>query len=127
MDSVIVNYPDLSSKVKLQNLLNYYIDCINQVTSRLTNKTQQKEHLILCVKTLESEYEKNARLLGDGLLSTFKEFLDDSYQLINLLEAFSDPVSDHPVDILIAAKASHLQWLAVCLLEDLKIPLSAQR
>ncbi len=127
LDAYVVSYPDLTSKLKYQNLLNYFIECINQVTSCCKDGAQtSREQLSTCVKFLESEYEKNTSQLNEQITATFKELLSDAHKLINLMEAFKDSQTAHPVDILLSAKSSHLQWLAVCLLEDLKIPLSYQ-
>lgn len=127
LDAYVVSYPDLTSKLKYQNLLNYLIECINQVTSGFKGRTQtSREQLRTCVKFLELEYEKNTDQLNEQISATFKELLSDAHKLMNLMEAFKDSQTAHPVDILLSAKSSHLQWLAVCLLEDLKIPLSYQ-
>ncbi len=122
LDAYVVNYPDLTSKLKHQNLLNYFIECINLVGSD-KDRNQLLEHLATCIKILESEYE-NISQLGEGTSANLKELISDAHQLLNLLTAFTDSEAAHPVDILVSAKSSHLQWLAVCLLEDLKIPLS---
>ncbi|HEX3020162.1 MAG TPA: hypothetical protein VHP36_07660 [Chitinispirillaceae bacterium] len=124
MDALVVNYPDLSSKLKFQNLLNYFMECLNQLTSGSSQRTVYKERFICCVKFLESEFRNISDHLDEQITTNLQELLVDSNQYLNLLEAFSDPQSDHPVDIILSAKSSHLQWLAVCLLEDLKIPFS---
>lgn len=123
LDAYVINYPDLSSKLKYQNLLNYFIECINVIGSG-KDRNQYIEKLAICVKFLESEHEKNSSQLEEGISANLKELISDAHQLLNLLRAFTDSEAAHPVDILLSAKSSHLQWLAVCLLEDLKIPLS---
>lgn len=126
VNAIVVDIPNLSSRLKLQNLLNYYIECINQLTTVATKKTYLREYLTLCTSQIKSESELNSVKFNNEQLSTLKEFLSDAHQLLNLLKAFADPVEDHPVDLLLVSKISHLQWLAVCLLEDLKLPLSSE-
>lgn len=123
LDAYVVNYPDLTSKLKYQNLLIYFIECINLVGSG-KDRNQCIEQIATCVKFLESEHEKSNSQFKEGVSVNLKELISDAHQLLNLLTAFTDSEADHPVDILISAKSSHLQWLAVCLLEDIKIPLS---
>ncbi len=123
LDAYVVNYPDLTSKLKYQNLLIYFIECINLVGSG-KDRNQYIKQLATCIKFLESEHEQNTSQLEKGISANLKELISDAHQLLNLLTAFTDSQAAHPVDILVSAKSSHLQWLAVCLLEDLKIPLS---
>lgn len=123
LDAYVVNYPDLTFKLKYQNLLNYFIECINHVGAG-TDRNNNIEQLATCIRFLESEHEKNVSQLDEGTSNNLKELISDAHQLLNLLAAFTDSEIAHPVDILLSAKSSHLQWLAVCLLEDLKIPLS---
>jgi benzoyl-CoA reductase/2-hydroxyglutaryl-CoA dehydratase subunit BcrC/BadD/HgdB len=123
VDAYVVNYPDLTSKLKYQNLLNHFIECINHVNSGV-ERDQYTEQLDVCIKHLEEECEKNISQFGEGVSATIKELISEAHQLLNLLKAFTDPEAAYPLDILLSAKSSHLQWLAVCLLEDLKIPLS---
>lgn len=122
VDAYLVNYPNLTSKLKYQNLLNYFIECINHVGLG-KDRNNNIEQLATCIGFLESEHEKNISQLDEGISNNLKELITEAHQLLNLLKAFTDSEIVHPVDILLSAKSSHLQWLAVCLLEDLKIPL----
>lgn len=124
VDAVVASHPNLNLKLKLQNLFNFFIECLTKISFNNNDLAKHEEYLSKCLKFIDSEFKKNEDIFSGDTLSVFIEFMENARQLFNLLKAFSESDSNHPVDILLAAKASHLQWLAVCILEDLKTPLT---
>jgi hypothetical protein len=125
VNAVLFNPPDLASYLKLQNLLNYFVDCMNNLLSSTGNREEAADHLIQCIKHIDSLDISKAATINDELQSTLEEFIEDAHQFNQLVAAFtagsSQPHSaDKSTAVLLTAKASHLQWLSVCILEDLK-------
>ena len=120
---MVINSPDLSFFLKLQNLLNYFVDCMNILTSSVENRVLCAEHLNRCIAII-SEIDRNSVTIDQELRRALDEFIEDAGKFRNLLSAFSIPEmtasSDQSTAVLLSAKASHLQWLSVCILEDVK-------
>lgn len=120
---MVINSPDLSFFLKLQNLLNYFLDCMNNITSSIEDRVLCTEHLNRCIAIM-SEIDRNSAAIDQELRRALNEFIEDARKFQNLLSAFSTPettgASDQGAAVLLSAKASHLQWLSVCILEDVK-------
>lgn len=125
VDAVLFNPPDLSMYLKLQNLLNYFIDCMNNLTSSSEQHSESAEHLKRCIQHISALDISTTGSFDEELRNTLKEFLYDAHQFEHLAVSSSDshtkpPNADQSAAVLLTAKASHLQWLSVCILEDLK-------
>ncbi|MBN1306325.1 MAG: hypothetical protein JXA18_00305 [Chitinispirillaceae bacterium] len=124
VDAVLINPPDLSLYLKLQNLLNYFVDCMNNLTSMPENQTECAAHLTRCIDYLNELDIARPPLFNEDLVKMLEEFIEDARKFQNLLKAFSETAATRSADqsaaVLLTAKASHLQWLSVCILEDLK-------
>ena len=48
VEALVINNPDLSLYLKLQNLLNYFLECLNLIASSSQNE-QCAEHLHICI------------------------------------------------------------------------------
>lgn len=124
VNAVIFSVPDLSFYLKLQNLLNYCIDCINALATLRTQQAVSAEHLNRCISHI-AQLEQQCSSTGNSELNrALVEFLDDAHQFEQLLQTYSNPhlpqVPNRTGSVLLTAKASHLQWLSVCILEELK-------
>ena len=123
VDAVVINTPDLSFFLKLQNLLNYFVDCITNLTSSAENRALCAEHLDRCIGIMTA-IDRTTVSIDDDLRRALDEFIEDAGKFRNLLAVFSEPqtagTTDQSAAVLLSAKASHLQWLSVCILEDVK-------
>ena len=125
VDAVVFSPPDLSFYLKLQNLLNYFIDCMNNLTSSTELYPESADHLKRCIQHISDLDISTTATFNDELQLTLNEFINDAHQFEHLVASFSNsPVTprndDQSAAVLLTAKASHLQWLSVCILEDLK-------
>ena len=122
-DAVVINTPDLSFFLKLQNLLNYFVDCMNNLNSSAENRTRCAGHLDRCIDIMGG-IDRTSLHIDDDLRRALDEFIDDAGKFRNLLATFSEPgmspAENQGAAVLLSAKASHLQWLSVCILEDVK-------
>jgi hypothetical protein len=123
IDAVVINTPDLHFFLKLQNLLNYFVDCMNNLTSSAENRTRCSGHLDRCIDII-SNIDHNTISIDDDLRRAIDEFIEDAGKFRNLLATFSEPnmspAENQGTAMLLSAKASHLHWLSVCILEDVK-------
>ena len=124
VDAVLFSPPDLSLYLKLQNLLNYFVDCMNNLTSSPDNHSECAAHLTRCIVYISELDITRPPSFDADLVKMLEEFIDDAHKFQDLLTAFREPEttrsSDQSAAVLLTAKASHLQWLSVCILEDLK-------
>ena len=123
VDAVLINTPDLSFFLKLQNLLNYFVDCMNSLTVSHDNHAVCAEHIKRCIGFLSS-IDRSGVTMDDDLCRVLDEFIVDAHQFQSLFNSLGDQSVDKTADqtaaVLLTAKASHLQWLSVCILEDVK-------
>lgn len=124
VNAVVIHPPDLSLYLKLQNILNYFVECMNSLTASL-HDVPHAEHLSICIGHLETIYNEKPELLNSEICRVLKEFLEEAHKFESIFRVFlsvdcQQNHTDQPSDILLIAKASHLQWLAVCILEELK-------
>ena len=123
VDAVVINSPDLSFFLTLQNLLNYFVDCMNNLTSSPENRALCVEHLNRCIGIM-CDIDRTAVTIDSELRRALNEFIEDAGKFRDLLSAFSESATTATADqgeaVLLTAKASHLQWLSVCILEDVK-------
>ncbi|MBN1576378.1 MAG: hypothetical protein JW913_07500 [Chitinispirillaceae bacterium] len=124
VDAVLINPPNLSLYLKLQNLLNYFVDCMNNLTAMPENHTECAAHLTRCIEYISELDITRPPLFDEELVKMLEEFIEDAHKFQNLLLASSESAATRSADqsaaVLLTAKASHLQWLSVCILEDLK-------
>ena len=124
VEAVVINRPDLSLYLKLQNLLNYFVDCMHTLTTHPENHDESADYLTRCISAITSVSESSAQTFSDEMQSMLQEFTSDAIQFRHLLKLFRNPevttTADHTAAVQLTAKASHLQWLSVCILQDLK-------
>lgn len=124
VDAVVIHTPDFSFNLKLQNLLNYFLENFKSFHSITILSGEMPKDLEMCfghLKTVDSE----GNLQNKEVKKLLKEFIEEVNRFTDLLSAFctsgANEVMD-PVEIVLSTKLSRLQWLAVCLLEELKRP-----
>ena len=124
VDAVLISPPDLSLYLKLQNLLNYFVDCMNNLTSSPENHTECALHLTRCIDFISDLDLAHSPSFDADLMRMLDEFIEDAHKFQSLLSSFKESgtarSTDQSAAVLLTAKASHLQWLSVCILEDLK-------
>jgi hypothetical protein len=124
VDAVVINRPALSQYLQLQNLLSYFVDCMNTLTTHPGNYDECSDYLSRCIAFISSATENSGDTFNDELQSMLQEFSEDAKQFRHLVKSFRDPqgttTADQTAAVLLTAKASHLQWLSVCILQDLK-------
>lgn len=124
VDAVVINRPDLSLYLKLQNLLSYFVECMHTLTTHPENHDECVDYLNRCISFISSVSESSAQTFNDEMQSMLQEFTSDAIKFRLLLKLFRNPQAtttrDQTAAVQLTAKASHLQWLSVCILQDLK-------
>lgn len=127
VDAVIFHpRPDVSFYLSLLNLLNFFVDSINHFPVAKDITPQQADHLTRSVTSINLLYRDNASLLNDELQKLFTEFIDDSENFSDTIQALAATEQDlHSVHkstlTHIIGQISHLQWLAVCIMQEMKL------
>ncbi|NLE00825.1 MAG: hypothetical protein GX640_13230 [Fibrobacter sp.] len=123
-DAVVFNHANLTLCLNLQNILNFYIDCLGKIIASSVSEKPLLQHLSSCLKQLEkfnSEYEN---VLDPEIKRPLLEFMDEAHLLDNMvnnyLAKYQQALSPHSLKMQLIAKSSLLQWLVVCILEELK-------
>lgn len=122
VDAVVIQSPDLGLNLKIQNLLNFFVESIKSLRSSQILSGELPEDLKICIQHIRS-VQSDASHLNEDIRKLLNEFIDEVNNFANLMSAFCSSYSEKhvdPVDIVLSAKSSRLQWLAVCLLEELK-------
>jgi hypothetical protein len=122
VDAVVIQSPDLGLNLKIQNLLNFFVESIKELRSSQVLSGVLPQDLNVCIQHIRA-VQSDASFLNDEVKKLLNEFIDEIDNFANLTAAFCCPCPEKsvdPVDIVLSAKSSRLQWLAVCLLEELK-------
>lgn len=126
-DAFIVTTPDLSICTNLQNLISFSLDIIQDLTKGSGDRSNLQMRLEQCINRIETIHKQAESSFDAEITRLIIEFVEDSRKVLNLLLSFSIEElgtgnADQPLSVLLFAKSSNLQWLAVCLLEELKKP-----
>ena len=119
---LVIETPDLSFYVRLQNLINFLLDRINSEIS-WDNNSDQLNQIDNCLHHIEMILKNDSVSINEELSQILEELLESSRQFQNILQAFSEGkhyFKDSPFEVLIAGKATQIQWLCVCLIEEIK-------
>lgn len=122
VDAVVIHSPDLGLNLKIQNLLNFFLESIKELRTSQVLSGELPQDLNVCIQYIRS-VQSDASHLNDEVRKLLNEFVEEMNNFANLIAAFCSSCSEKlvdPVDIVLSAKSSRLQWLAVCLLEELK-------
>jgi biopolymer transport protein ExbD len=121
VDALIINTPDLSFYVRLQNLINFLLERINSEISRENNSDQVKQ-IDNCLNHIEMFLKNDSVSINKELSQILEGLLEEGRQYQNILQTFSRSTisQDTPFEVLIAGKATQIQWLGVCIIEEIK-------
>jgi hypothetical protein len=130
--ALVIESPDLELHTSILNLLWYSVECINSLPSISGKNKRNSEHFIRCVSQLGTLAAKNSSSMDSRVRKQLFQFLEEAEKASEMLREFLDKeksrsASDNEVVPLsasgeISAKATYLQWLAVCMSEDLRLP-----
>ena len=121
VNAVLINKVDLSLSLKLQNLINYFVECINELQN---NKKNVITDLLICIEHMKKITGNENGCFDRELENLFQEFLEGACYLGDIVKPLvnsEESSNAHLSEILLTAKTSHLQWLAVCILTELQI------
>lgn len=128
-----VDPPNLDLSTALQNLMWYAVECLNSLPSISGRNKMLTEHFFKCVALLAAKEKECSSSLDQQALKLFTRFLEEAGKAEALLREYiqkagSDSCPD--IDLIpkssagdISAKATYLQWLAISLGGEFKIPL----
>jgi hypothetical protein len=127
-----VDPPNLDLFTALQNLVWYAVECLNSLPSISGRNKLLCEHFFKCVALLAAKEKECSSSLDRQALKLFTRFLEEAGKAETLLrehveKAGSDSCPD--IDLIpksvagdISAKATYLQWLAISIGGEFKIP-----
>lgn len=123
VDAMLINMPDLSLHLKLKNLIHYFMDTMNSQMvqsydlAETVNLSKALDHLC------DIERLRPAAL-GDDIMKMVGNFIADARELVALMNECAMPTRSIQPDISpsarLTAKASRLEWLSVCILEEMR-------
>jgi hypothetical protein len=128
----VVETPDLDLYAALQNLMWFAVDCLNALPSISGRNSVLTEHFMKTVVLLATREKQCSESLDQQSRKLYLRFLEESEKIVELLRGFTDKAKATPcadIDLIpksaagaIAAKATYLQWLAVSLASESKVP-----
>ncbi len=122
VNALIIETPDLSSHMRLQNTVCFLLDCINNVLNE-DKMLLTDNHFDSCINHIKSVCKNNTFLISKDISKIAEELIVEVQQFMNLIGTFQKSgVEDIHLEVLLTTKATQIQWLSVCLLEDLKTP-----
>lgn len=126
VDALVIQTPNLGLYLKMQNLLNYFLDSLKEVLVPSDTFSINVRNIELCIQHIEQLFSERESEFNLETRKVINEFIEEIVQFKKLLKVFfgnknSEPANG-PADILLSAKFSRLQWLSVCILEELKYP-----
>jgi len=116
---------DLSLYLSMQNLLNFFVESINTYISATQAQLLQADYITRCATSIRKLYSINTAHLPKDLNQIFAEFLEEAENFSDLAQTLS--ATDQNLRSIsrttlaqIIGKVSHLQWLSVCIMQELK-------
>jgi hypothetical protein len=127
-----VEPPNLDLYAAMQNLMWYAVECLNSLPSITGRNALLTGHFFKSVALLAGKEKECSSSLDQQAQKLFQRFLDEARNTENLLRGYIEKSGSAPgldIDLIpksaagdIAAKATYLQWLAICLAGEFKIP-----
>jgi hypothetical protein len=124
----------LSLYTSIQNVVWYAVECLNSLPSSSGKNGRCSEHFFKCLSHLETLMQENPDTLDERVRKLLTQFIGEAEKVKTVLVGFFDrarfsPVNDEALipqsaGSQIVAKATYLQWIAVCLSEEMKMPVS---
>ncbi len=131
VSAIVVEQPDLAFHTSLSNLLWYSVECINSLPSLTGKNAHCSEHFIQCLSRLKSLSDQGSASLDTNERKLLHHFIEEGTKVADMLRGFLDKnvlgalpdleIIPQSAGGEISAKATYLQWLAVCLSEELRI------
>lgn len=124
VDAIIISQPDFAVYFKLQNLINFFVDRMNVITGTSVPSFEDLRHLRQCAMHIDQLFTQNNLAFANDLSRMLGEFLSDVQNFNNHLgDTFrsESDISRDPVKLIsLTVEASHLQWISVCILQEIK-------
>lgn len=119
VSAVVINKVDLTLSLRIQNLINYFVDCLNSLQKNSPNAIV---NLLICIKHIKKVMDAEKDNFDGELKKLIQEFMEAVYTFENLVNSYveTNRTNDRLVNILLSAKTSNLQWLSVCILTELQ-------
>ena len=121
VDAFIVDVPDLAQSTRFQNLLNFFIQCINSITGDSSERDSSIQHFYTCVDHLKSIHSSGVYLFSQEIHSRLGDLIEEAGHFESIIKSFSLDEIDNTIELLLAKKVSSLQWISVLILEELRI------
>jgi hypothetical protein len=124
VEAVVIHTPDLSLYLKIQNLLNFLIEGLKNFNVSNLQACELPSSITLCINHLKS-IDSDDIISDEEIKKLLKDFIEATNSYIGLITVFHRGESSEcvdPVNVVLPVKLSRIQWLAVCLLEELKRP-----
>lgn len=123
--AIILHQFDLSTYASLQNLISFTIDCLNQIPLHTKVPLEIVRQFNKCIDGIVAIKKSGSIETNEEIGKLLSEFIDESEKVQSLLNATTTPslvqnFSNLSLSALITAKTSRVQWIAVCLTEELK-------
>ena len=131
VSAFLADAPNLDLYSALHNLMWYAVECLNSLPSMTGKNKIMAEHFFKSVKLLSAREKECAAGLDQQSNKLFLRFVDEARATETLLRSFLEttkPTDDDTTLIPrsaageIAAKATYLQWLLICLSREMRIP-----
>jgi hypothetical protein len=130
-----VDPPNLDLYAAMQNLMWYAVECLNSLPSISGRNALLSEHFSKSVALLAGKEKECLSSLDQQSQKLFLRFLEEARKAEDLLRGYIEKAGTAPegpdLDIIpksaageIAAKATYLQWLAISIAGEFRIPLT---
>jgi hypothetical protein len=120
----VISKPDLFLNTTIQNLLSYCLNCLNEISKENSSRQVLCNNFEKCLEKLESLGIRIRSELSLELRKLLDELIEEGHHTVNITRTFADNVSTGnqttPAELLLIAKSTRLQWLVVCLQEELR-------
>lgn len=120
VDALILETPDLTSFIRIQNVVCFLLDTLNSVFT-IDNLLLVDNNIDSCVNFIKSVSKKDMLLICKDVSKITEELIYEGQQFLNQIRTFKkSDIHDITLEIHLPAKAIQIQWLCVSLLEELK-------
>jgi len=129
VSAIIVDRPPASFITRLRNLLDFALECLDQLPSHAGNDDAICDRYSQCVKYLASLSEAGDAKISENLSIMLNKFMAEAQEIDRYLadaratQSAQDPNASFivpAVEIYLAAKTSSLRWRSLALIEELK-------
>jgi hypothetical protein len=131
ISAIVVEPANLSLHTSIVNLLWYSVECISLLPSASGKNRRCSEHFIRCASSLKTVYAQGAHTLDSRAQKLLYQFVEEAEKTANMLRHYLESTDSTlpDCDVIpqsagsgISAKATYLQWLAVCMSEEIRLP-----